>query len=221
MDDQQNVAPAVARKPAPGIEVSAPAVAGAQLLDRGADQLALGGAAGFALLIGEGTSRLGHQGPPVVVVAARRSGRAAWSLPCGTPARACHPSQGQRAARAPGHSGAAQASPPSTVLVRTRSPWAAVSDGSARFRPSARALGDECGERPRGPPMASRSPFPASTSMTPPSSTATGGSASPRPHRRSARSGRPDRGGPPTPQAEGPGNFPHFCRSPCLHGRRV
>ena len=121
VQDQEDVAPAVAREAAPGLEVGLPAVAGAQLLDRGADQLALGGAARFALLVGEGPSRLGHQRPPVGRGSGSARGRAAWSLPLRTPARACHPWQGQRAARPPGSlTRRTRSTSPSTGVLHTR-----------------------------------------------------------------------------------------------------
>jgi hypothetical protein len=57
--DQKHVAPAVAREPAFGFEVGLPALACAQLLDRGAHQLALFGATLLALLGCECSSCLG------------------------------------------------------------------------------------------------------------------------------------------------------------------
>ena len=158
VEDQEDVAPAVRRESAPGIEVGLPAVAGAQLLDRGADQLALGGAAGFALLVGEGTalSWWPSAGPPCGSGGASRRGPGCLTAPLRHARQGVPPFAGERAARAPGVPyAAAQASSPSTVVLRHARPWPAAPGGSASLRPAPASGG--AGER-SAPPGSTGSP---------------------------------------------------------------
>ena len=88
--DQQHVARRIAPKRRPRAEVALPSVAGAQLLDRGGDELALLGAALLALFVGETARGRGWpSGSPWVGVSPAPV-RGCVPAP-GTPARACDP----------------------------------------------------------------------------------------------------------------------------------